>query len=122
MTVRVREQLYALILAVVAILGTVGWLTDVQGAIVAATAIETITLAVAAWYAYRGGAPVTRQIIYPVLAAAAGVLTVWGIVQPELAELGVGVIMGVVGLVVAESNTNAPVIIPGEIIEDGATG
>lgn len=111
-----RASIYAVIPPLVALAVGVGWLTTTQGAVVAALAVEAVTLGFACYYAVTLKAPLARTVVYGFLAAAAAAAVVWGLVSAELAELVVAAVMAGVGIVLAESNTAVPAV---EVGADG---
>lgn len=100
-----RANLYAAVAPIVALLAGVGVVTDAQGVAVAALATETITLGFATYQAARNRVPLTRTLIYGFLTAAAGAAVAWGVLGADTADLIVPAVMGVLGIVVAQSTT-----------------
>ncbi|HRO95084.1 hypothetical protein [Citricoccus sp.] len=100
-----REQLYAAVVPIVALLVGLGVLTDEQGVAVTGLAGAVLTLIYAVVMAVHTKAPIGRTAIYGVLAAIVAALAVWGFVTESTGELILAAAMGVVGVLVAESNT-----------------
>ena len=106
MNARTREQLYAAVGPIVALLVGLGAVTETQGVALAGLVAATITLVIAFVYAARTKAPVTRQVVYGFGAAVVAGLAAWGVLSETTGELILAAVMGVIGIFLAESNTN----------------
>lgn len=100
-----RKGLYALVAAVLPILVFAGIVTDVQAAAVGGFATAIITLVFALYKARQQGAPLSRQIVYAVAAAASGVGVAFGIWSPGLVEVTLPAVAAFLALFLADVST-----------------